>query len=220
METKSIEVSNLKFAYGNSIPILDIPKFEVQKKEKVFLFGPSGSGKTTLLEMLAGVLTPQSGQVVVEGSDMGRLSPQARDSFRAQKLGYIFQNFNLLPFLTVSENIDLGIIFNPEKRQFSVEKKKEILKRLGLLEFENRKARDLSVGQQQRIALARVLWMEPELVLADEPTSALDWEHREKFIEILFELKNSSVVFVSHDRSLEKLFDRSVSLIEINQVKK
>ncbi len=220
METKSVEISNLKFSYSNLLPILDIPNFEVQKKEKIFLFGPSGSGKTTLLELLAGVLVPTSGQVKIEGVDLGALSPQERDSLRAKRQGYIFQNFNLLPFLTVSENVDLGVMFNPEKKNSSLEKKKEILTRLGLIDFENRRARDLSVGQQQRIALARVLWMEPDLVLADEPTSALDWDHREKFIEILFELKNSTVIFVSHDRSLEKLFDRSVSLLEMNQVKK
>lgn len=220
METNAVEIKSLKFNYRPEVPILDIPNLNVSKGEKVFLYGPSGSGKSTFLELLAGVLIPQEGSIELEKTIVNQLSASLRDQFRAQNIGYIFQNFNLLPFLSVSENISLGILFNNEKIRFSEKKKNELIEKLGLADFKNHKVNELSVGQQQRVALARALWMNPKLILADEPTSALDWEHREKFIQLLFELSSTTIIFVSHDRTLEKLFDRSISLKEINQVKR
>lgn len=222
---KIIELTNLKYTYsGQGKETLDIKKFEVFKNEKVFLFGPSGCGKTTLLEVLAGVLVPQLGQVKIAGTDLVSLSSSKRDLFRAAHTGYIFQSFNLIPYLSVYENIVLPLKLSTA-RENHISKKTEkdevefICQSLGIYDFLNKNVTELSVGQQQRVAAARALIGRPELILADEPTSSLDFEHREKFIKLLFELCSQSqisLLFVSHDQTLKYLFDKAISLPEIN----
>lgn len=223
-----IEIKNLKYKYPNSkFDVLDIPEFKLNKGEKVFLYGPSGCGKTTFLETLAGVITPDIGEIKIAGFDQMQLSSSQKDTFRANHIGYIFQSFNLIPYLSVQENISLPLYLSPIKRsKVSInqesEKIFEITKQLGLHDLLNKKVTELSVGQQQRVAAARAILGDPELILADEPTSSLDYDHREKFISLLFQLCEQhkiSVLFVSHDRTLEKLFDRSVRLTEINKAK-
>lgn len=227
----AISLSNLKFAYGRGKTILDIPSFSVERGEKLFLFGPSGSGKTTLLGILAGVLTGYSGTVEVEGTNLAQLSGSQRDAFRGENLGYIFQLFNLIPYLSVTENITLPCRLHPKRAKrvpptpgaasASLEAAaQELAGRLGLQEFLQRKVTELSVGQQQRVAAARALLGAPPLLIADEPTSSLDFDHREKFLQLLFantQRSGATVLFVSHDRSLMNLFDRVVNLDEINQ---
>lgn len=222
----SIQLENILFKYsGASKYTLDIPDFTLAKNKKAFLFGPSGCGKTTLLETLAGVLVPESGAVNICGSELQKMSAGRRDHFRAAKMGYIFQSFNLIPYLTVYENITLPLSLSPERRNNVPlhEENKIVLsmcEKLGLVDYLNRSVTELSVGQQQRVAAARALLGKPELILADEPTSALDYDHREKFIKLLFEMCDQSqtaLLFVSHDRTLEKLFDQSISLVEINK---
>lgn len=221
-----VRVSNLKFSYpGHSRPVLDIPEFSLKSKERVFLLGPSGSGKSTFLEILAGVLTGE-GDVQVMGQSLGSLAPHDRDRFRGSHLGYIFQNFNLIPYLSIRDNIELPIRLNPERRaRLKKGLGAEIAFLAGKLGIENlldRKVGELSVGQQQRVAAARALIGAPSLILADEPTSALDHDHRRRFIELLFEVceaEGAGVLFVSHDRSLRELFDRQVELAELNRVK-
>ncbi len=222
----SIEMNNVQFSYPQTDhSVLDISNLTIGQNEKIFLFGPSGSGKTTLLEMIAGVLVPDSGHIQICGAEIQNMSSAQRDRFRAEKIGYIFQNFNLIPYLTVIENITLPLYLSPGRRKnVSVQNELNevvfICKELGIEMLLSKKVTELSIGQQQRVAAARALLGKPELILADEPTSALDFEHREKFIQLLFKLSDqsgSSILFVSHDRSLEKLFDRSISLAQINQ---
>lgn len=215
----AIELKNLKFSYGTT-PVLDIPNLQVGVSEFVFLFGASGSGKSTLLELIAGVLQSQSGELNVCGRNVSQLSLSQLDHFRAENIGYIFQSFNLIPYLSVLENILLPFLF--QKSEVDEADLTNLTKSLGLQNYLNRPVSQLSVGQQQRVAVARALIKKPKIILADEPTSALDYNHRENFLKILFELcrtHKTSVLFVSHDLSIAKLFDRSVSLSDVNLVK-
>lgn len=216
-----IEVSGLKFTYPGTLqPVLDIPEFKLNAGERFFLFGPSGSGKTTFLEILAGILTPQSGKVIVNGRDLLDLSAAEKDQFRALHFGIIFQQFNLITYLNVKENIDLPFLFNGKPKDEVLQER--LLSKLGLLQLKNKIVAELSTGQQQRVAVARALCSKPELIIADEPTSALDYDHREKFLSLLFELceeQKTTLVFVSHDRSIQKMFSRGASLLDLNRVK-
>lgn len=215
----SIDIRSLKFSYDHT-EILDIPAFTIGEGEIVFLNGPSGSGKSTLLELIAGILKSQSGSVNVCGHNLSEMSSAELDHYRAQNIGYIFQSFNLIPYLSVLENIQLPFLFN--KNQMDEKELLHLVKNLGLIDYMGRPVSQLSVGQQQRVAVARALIKKPKLILADEPTSALDYNHRENFLKILFDLcrlHKTSVLFVSHDLTMSKLFDRTVSLTEVNRVK-
>jgi putative ABC transport system ATP-binding protein len=214
-----IEIRNLKFSYGDHA-ILDIDELSVKAGEVVFLYGPSGSGKSTLLELIAGVLQAQSGILKVADTDLTSLKSSELDQYRAANIGYIFQSFNLIPYLSVMENILLPFLFQPVKPDLA--EVRNLIMELGLTGHIDKPVTELSVGQQQRVAVARALIKKPKIILADEPTSALDYNHREKFLKILFDLcrKNqTTVLFVSHDLTIEKLFDRSISLVEHNRVK-
>lgn len=216
----SLKIHNLKFSYG-LYPVLDIPGFHLSKGEKVFLFGPSGSGKSTLLELISGVLKAQSGSISLLNQKLETMSLVALDQFRAKHIGYVFQSFNLIPYLTVEENIKLPLLFSSEVNVDVQKRFIRLVDHLKLITLLDRPTHQLSVGQQQRVAVARALVKKPQFLLADEPTSSLDYDHRESFLKILFELcqeDETSVLFVSHDRTMEKLFNRSVSLLEINQV--
>lgn len=222
-----VHLSQISFQYpGAHRPTLKIDNFEIKKGEKVFLFGPSGCGKSTLLEILSGILIPQFGKVQILGRDFTKMTSAERDHFRAEHLGYVFQSFNLIPYLNVRENIELPLQLCPsrgEKIGDSLRRKSEfnhIVASLGIDHLIDQQVTQLSVGQAQRVAVARALYGRPELILADEPTSSLDFDHREKFIQLLFKICSeyqTTVLFVSHDRSLEKMFDRSIWLSEINQ---
>jgi putative ABC transport system ATP-binding protein len=221
-----ISLQNIEFSYNSQAKkVLDIKSFSINKGEKVFLYGPSGCGKTTFLEVIAGVLVPQSGTFSFLNQDIVKMNSGERDQMRAAHIGYIFQSFNLIPYLSVEENIVLPLYLSSDRRK-KVSKKSEseeirrICEQLGILDLISRPVTELSVGQQQRVAVARALLGKPELILADEPTSALDQDHREKFISLLFDVckkQDTTVLFVSHDRSLLGLFDRAVSLQDINQ---
>lgn len=222
-----IEIKNLKFKYVNQKTLtLNISHFQMKKNEKVFLFGPSGCGKTTFLEALAGVIQPQQGQILIGGQDIVPLSQPEKDQVRGLQMGYIFQNFNLIPYLNAQENILLPLKLIPEKITAAgitdvQSDLKNITHKLGIENLLNKNVTELSVGQQQRVAAARALIGRPQIILADEPTSALDFDHREKFVQLLFEMANqqqTAILFVSHDRSLQNLFDRSVQFSEMNSV--
>ena len=223
-----IEIDALGFAWPGQAELLDIPHFRLAAGERLFLKGPSGSGKTTLLGLLGGVQVPQRGRVSLLGHDLGRLSASARDRLRVEHSGYIFQQFNLLPFLAVRDNVELPCRFSARRaaratvRHGSVAAAaSELLERLGLgRALHGRRADQLSIGQQQRVAAARALIGQPELVIADEPTSALDADSRAAFLDLLFaECRDAgtSLLLVSHDRSLAPLFDRALDLAEINR---
>lgn len=231
MTTALIELTDLGFAWPGQDELLDIPSFHLQRSETLFLKGPSGSGKTTLLGLLGGVQKPGRGNIRLLGEDLASLSAARRDRFRVDHTGYIFQQFNLLPFLSVRDNVELPCRFSrlraerAAQRYGSVaEAAGKLLEHLGLRpELLERRADSLSIGQQQRVAAARALIGQPELVIADEPTSALDADARQAFLELLFgECRDvgASLLFVSHDQSLATLFDRSLSLAELNRASK
>jgi putative ABC transport system ATP-binding protein len=224
--TPAVAIRDLTFAYRPPARVLDIRAFDIARRERVFVFGPSGSGKTTLLGILAGVLKADGGSVRVLGTELAALSGGRRDAFRAVHIGYIFQMFNLIPYLSVLDNITLPCRLSAARRARlnggSVDDAaRDLMARLGIAAFAEKKVTELSVGQQQRVAAARALIGSPELIIADEPTSALDTDRREQFLELLFDCcarARSTLVFVSHDRTLVHLFDRTISLPEINAV--
>ncbi len=226
--TTLLELHDLGFAWPGQAELLDIPHFALQSGESLFLKGPSGSGKTTLLGLLGGVQKAGRGSIRLLGTELGSLGAGARDRFRVDHTGYIFQQFNLLPFLSVRENVELPCHFSKSRAERARQRHGSIdqaaatlLEHLGLKpELLERRADALSIGQQQRVAAARALIGQPELVIADEPTSALDADSREAFIRLLFaecREAGSSLLFVSHDQSLAPLFDRSLSLAELNR---
>ncbi|MGG2398616.1 ABC transporter ATP-binding protein [Pseudomonas sp. SH1-B] len=231
MTSALIELSELGFAWPGQDELLDIPSFHLQRGETLFLKGPSGSGKTTLLGLLGGVQKPGRGHIHLLGEDLAQLSAARRDRFRVDHTGYIFQQFNLLPFLSVRENVELPCRFSTLRAERASQRygsvgqaASKLLEHLGLRpELLERRADALSIGQQQRVAAARALIGQPELVIADEPTSALDADARQAFLELLFgECRDvgASLLFVSHDQSLAPLFDHSVSLSELNRAAK
>ncbi|AYC31416.1 ABC transporter ATP-binding protein [Pseudomonas cavernae] len=228
MTSTLLELRDLGFAWPGQPELLDIPHFHLGSGETLFLKGPSGSGKTTLLGLLGGVQTPARGSIRLLGKQLTTLSAAARDHFRADHTGYIFQQFNLLPFLSMRANVELPCHFSQlrarraKQRHGSVDAAAaSLLAHLGLnAELLERRADSLSIGQQQRVAAARALIGQPELVIADEPTSALDADAREAFLQLLFaecRAADSSLLFVSHDQSLAPLFDRHLSLAELNR---
>jgi putative ABC transport system ATP-binding protein len=224
-----IELSDLGFSWPGHPLLLDIPAFRLEPGETLFLKGPSGSGKTTLLGLLGGVQRPDRGSIRLLGQELTQLSAGARDTFRVDHTGYIFQQFNLLPFLSVRENVELPCHFSRLRAERAIQRHGSVdqaaatlLAHLGLKDQNllSRRADSLSIGQQQRVAAARALIGQPELVIADEPTSALDYDARENFIRLLFaecREAGSSLLFVSHDQSLAPLFDRHLSLAELNR---
>ncbi|HLV26041.1 MAG TPA: ABC transporter ATP-binding protein [Gemmatimonadales bacterium] len=223
----AVEIADLTFEYKAGRPVLNIPSLTVHRGRRVFLYGPSGSGKTTLLGILAGVLPVQGGSVRVFERELGRLTSAGRDEFRAVHIGYIFQMFNLIPYLSVLENVTLPCRLN-SRRRARAERNGESLtdaahRIASHLEIEGllgSPVTELSVGQQQRVAAARALLGAPELVIADEPTSALDNDRRQRFLELLFGScaeSGSTLIFVSHDRTLQPLFDEAVSLPDVNR---
>jgi len=219
-----ISLEDVQFGYGTRL-VLDIPRLWVEQGSSVLLRGISGGGKSTLLGLLAGVLLPGKGRVEVAGHALQDMGGAARDRFRADQLGVIFQQFNLLPFLTVRDNIALGLRFSRlRSARVSGPLDAEIARLLQALqlnpELMQRRAGTLSVGQQQRVAAARALIGRPTLLLADEPTSALDREAASAFLQLMSaqcQAAGTTVLVVSHDDSLQPLFDRTISLTEINQ---
>jgi putative ABC transport system ATP-binding protein len=222
---QAISLKNVRFAYVENHPVLDIESLEVAPGRRLFLHGPSGSGKTTLLSLISGILLPQEGQIRILGHDLKRLSPSARDILRGSDIGYIFQNFNLIPYLTVQENIALPCTLHAKRRSrmgtLSLsEEVHRIATRLDIHTNLDAPVTRLSTGQQQRVAIARAIIGSPPLVIADEPTSSLDVDRRDAFLALLTEMiveTQSTLLFVSHDLSLAPHFDESLSLASLNR---
>jgi len=224
-----LHVSNMQFGYQKDHPLLNISDFKIAQQESVFLRGPSGSGKSTLLGLIGGVLNCDHGSISIGGTDLTKLGAARRDQIRADKLGIIFQQFNLLPYLGVLQNCALPCQFSSCRRQRAIKMHgsvsnaaKSLTLDLGLSEnLLERPVGELSVGQQQRVAVARALIGGPELIIADEPTSALDHDNRDRFVELLNTQRiafGSSLLFVSHDQTLASHFDRMVALTDLNEV--
>ncbi len=225
-----IEIHDLAFRWHDSAPtVLTIEALQVTAGECLFIKGPSGSGKSTLLSLLAGVTTAGAGSVRVMGQALERLGSVQRDHFRADHLGYIFQMFNLIPYLSVVDNVTLPCRFSARRRNKALGRGNDLETEARRLlhhldmdhpELHGRAVTTLSVGQQQRVAAARALMGSPELLIADEPTSSLDADRRESFIRLLFDEcreVGATLIFVSHDASLEHLFDRTIDLAAINR---
>jgi len=224
-----IQIAHLRFAWKKQAPpVLNIASLLINRGERVFLRGPSGSGKSTLLNLLAGVTLPQSGVLKILGQDMNVLGSAQRDHFRAHHIGFIFQMFNLIPYLSVVENVILPCRFSSKRRHKVLGQgdslEDEAIRLLGHLDMADNEVlhkpvNELSVGQQQRVAAARALIGSPELVIADEPTSSLDADRRSAFIELLFrecDTANATLIFVSHDNSLQAPFQRTIEFDQLN----
>jgi len=224
-----IQINNLEFSWKKNTHLtLDINQLKIQQGERIFIKGASGSGKSTLLSLLGGILTPQTGIIEILGKRIDKLRGTKRDAFRANHIGFIFQMFNLLPYLSVIENVTLPLHFSSIRKHRVLQNSdleqeaKRLLSHLDLADKQllSRPVTELSVGQQQRVAAARALIGQPEIIIADEPTSSLDTDRRDAFIDLLINectISNSTLVFVSHDKTLEKHFDRHISLDDINQ---
>lgn len=230
MAAPIVTISNLKFAWPGGPDLLNIEQFELASGERLFLRGPSGSGKSTLLGLIAGILDTSIGQLEVVGKPLSALTSRQRDTIRADHLGVIFQMFNLVPYLSVAQNVALPCQFSKARRAQAenaggvAAEAARLLASLGLKDPDllSRRVVDLSVGQQQRVAAARALIGGPQLIIADEPTSALDADSRDRFIQLLSEEATASgaaMLFVSHDQSLASLFDRSIDLLDLNRAK-
>lgn len=223
-----VHISDLVFAWPNQEPVINIPELTIARGERVFLAGPSGSGKSTLLGLVGGVLTATSGEISILGKNLSSLGAAERDRYRSDYVGFVFQIFNLLPYLSVIDNVTLPCRFSRRRKDRALRQSQTIeaeaerlLQHLDISpELMRRRVTDLSIGQQQRVAASRALIGAPELLIADEPTSALDHGLRERFIDLLLaecDAAESAVLFVSHDVSLGPLFDRQIALSDINQ---
>lgn len=216
----AIEVRELVFSWSPDQAPLTFPDIRLRQGEHLFIHGPSGCGKSTLLSLLAGMLRPASGCIEVHGTDIHRLSAGARDQFRADHMGVIFQQFNLVPYLTTLANVTLPCGLSPIRQErCEPNPRAEAERLLAALSIPadhwHRTVTRLSIGQQQRIAAARALIGIPRVILADEPTSALDADNRDRFLELLLALARqhrTSVLFVSHDQSLAAHFNQRLAL--------
>jgi putative ABC transport system ATP-binding protein len=221
----AVVLADLRYRWrGQTAPCLDIAYFSLAPGERVFLHGPSGSGKSTLLGVLGGVAVPERGRVELLGQDLAARSGRARDAFRADHIGFVFQQFNLLPWLSALDNALLPCTFSARRRQRAGDAQaaaERLLTHLDLAPALWRKpAAELSVGQQQRVAAVRALIGRPEILIADEPTSALDAPRQQAFIDLLLAestAAGAALLFVSHDARLAAHFDRSVALADINR---
>lgn len=219
----AIDVKNLSFCWGNQQPALLFADLTLPQGEHLFLHGPSGTGKSTFLSLLAGMLAPAAGSIKLLGTDIHKLGAGKRDRFRADHMGVIFQQFNLVPYLTAEANVTLPYRLSRRRKAATGEPPataaQKLLTALAIPQSHwQRKVTQLSIGQQQRIAAARALIGAPEIILADEPTSALDSDNRDRFIQLLLtmaEERHTSVLFVSHDRSLAQHFHHQLELMQV-----
>ncbi len=203
---------------GERVEIVNVPAFALAAGEQLALRGESGSGKTTFLNLIAGILAADTGTVTLDGAQMTALSEARRDRLRAEKLGYIFQTFNLLQGFTVLENVVLGMSFGP--RGADRAHAREVLERVGLGHRLNHFPRQLSTGQQQRVAVARALANRPKLVLADEPTGNLDRKHAREALALIREVcreQGAALLLVSHDEEVLAAFETHRDFAQINR---
>ena len=217
-----LELHNVKKSYieanGHTLPILDVANFSVNQGEQMVLWGRSGSGKTTLLHVIAGITSADAGSIKIDGVDITSLSEAGRDRFRAVKMGYVFQTFNLLPAFTALENVLLGMTFARGRRDRN--RAQQLLDRVGLSARTTHKPGALSVGEQQRVAVARALANRPRLLLADEPTANVDPSNQQNVVDLIRETcheEKIALILVTHATEVADQFERVVPLEEINQ---
>ena len=219
-----IELKNIEMTYddnGTKINALKVKNLRVNDGEKVAFIGSSGCGKTTLFNIISGMITPTKGNAIVEDIDITTLREVERDLFRANHIGYIFQDFNLFPDFTVLQNVVLPMSFS--KRYSKDEKEKlaiEMLKRVGLDKKKDQKVKTLSGGEKQRVAIARSIVNKPNIILADEPTGNLDFKNGAKIMDLIIQIANeekATLLVITHNNSQLELFDRSINIEELNE---
>lgn len=217
----ALTIENLKFRYNKHSPaIIDIPSWQVSSGDMLFVSGQSGSGKSTLLNLICGTLSPTSGRISLLGKSITDLSGAKRDKFRARHIGVVFQQFNLIPYLSVKQNVDLAAYFGKGVSKHSEQVLHNSMSMLHLsTDILHQRADQLSVGQQQRVAILRAMINQPEIVIADEPTSALDSQAQGGFIELLLDSARQTqctLIFVSHNIALADHFDHHIRLNDVN----
>lgn len=218
-----LELNNLIKTFpqpgGGRLTVLDIPKLKLAKGEQVALIGRSGGGKTTLLHIISGITAADSGEVIVDGIDISGLSESGRDRFRAARIGYVFQTFNLLAGFTALENVRLGMTFTSNRQDLS--RARGLLERVGLGDRLHYKPSQLSVGQQQRVAIARALAGKPKVLLADEPTANVDPANQQAVIDLIRETcteEKITLLMVTHTTEVSQQFPRVEMLEELNKI--
>ena len=218
----SLLLENVKKSYrepdGSTLPILDIERFEVKEQEQVVLIGESGSGKSTLLNVISGITTADSGKVTIAGTEIASMPEVVRDRFRAERIGFVFQTFNLLPAFSALENVLLGMSFSRKKA--SRDRAKELLALVGLEHRLHHRPKQMSVGEQQRVAVARALANQPKLLLADEPTANVDVANQETILKLLREACTQhqiAMLLVTHSREVASQFERVETLSDFNK---
>lgn len=216
-----LSIENLKKSYlepnGHVLPVLDVPRYQIDAGEQAALIGKSGCGKTTLLHIIAGITSSDSGTVMLDGIDIAKRSEPVRDRIRADKIGYVFQTFNLLPGFSALENVMLGMTFGRGKKD--VARAAHLLERVGLTHRATHKPNSLSVGEQQRVAVARALANRPKLILADEPTANVDPANQESIIDLIRSScteEGASLILVTHSMEVADKFTRRDRLEQIN----
>ena len=223
LNAETIRLDSVRFYWSKNKDFkIFIPELKISEGEKVLLLGESGSGKTTLLSLVSGFLSPISGDIYLNEKNINSLSARSRDQYRSDNIGIIFQQFNLLPYASVIDNIILPLYFSKVRASKIINQKETAINLCKSLRLPNTvtrmQANNLSVGQQQRVAVARALIGNPSLVIADEPTSSLDSDAQNIFLDLMFsqiEKNNSSLLMVSHDTSLSSYFDRVIDINEI-----
>ena len=218
-----LSVENVKKSYrepnGDLLPILDVPRLSVAEGEQVVIRGRSGGGKTTLLNVIAGLSTPDSGRIVIDETDVTRLPEAARDQFRARHIGVVFQTFNLLAGFTALENVLLGMTFTGQRNDPA--RAEELLAKVGLSHRLTHKPAALSVGEQQRVAVARALVNRPVLLLGDEPTANIDPAHQQQVIDLLRDVcraERVAMLLVTHSDEVAQQFERVEHLEKLNRL--
>ena len=218
-----LQLTDLRKEYrqgnGETLAILDVPTFRVNRGEQAVLIGPSGCGKTTLLHIIAGISSATAGSVRLDGVELTRFSEAVRDRIRADKIGYVFQTFNLLPGFSALENVVLGMTFARGKKD--VGRARDLLQRVGLGHRLHHKPGSMSVGEQQRVAVARALANRPLLLLADEPTANVDPLNQQQIVDLIkdsCQQENIAMILVTHSMQVAEQFERVDKLQEINRV--
>ncbi|MCH9655403.1 MAG: ABC transporter ATP-binding protein [Planctomycetes bacterium] len=219
----SLLLENVKKSYrepdGSVLPILDIERFELKENEQVALIGESGSGKSTLLNVISGITAADSGKVTIAGTEIASMAEVVRDRFRAERIGFVFQTFNLLPAFSALENVLLGMSFSRKKP--NRDRAKELLSLVGLEHRLNHHPKQMSVGEQQRVAVARALANQPKLLLADEPTANVDLANQDTILKLLRDAcaqNQIAMLLVTHSQEVANQFERVETLTEFNKV--
>ena len=215
-----IEINDLTFEYPGSDFRFDLNSLNIKSGKKVALIGPSGYGKTTLLNLLSGILEPKKGTIHLNGTEVTKLADSQRRNFRITNIGFVFQNFELIEYLNVLDNILLSYRINPSlsMNREVIDRAETISEQLGLADKLKRNAGKLSQGEMQRVAICRAILNNPKIILADEPTGNLDPRNKEKIIEILFDYssrENATLITVTHDHSLLKGFDEVLDMQQL-----